>query len=103
MEAVGTGPLERCRWCGDLTDLRFAPTTGSRIGPVPLHILCSGQFLRAVVEGRMRLDGHATPSSAAIASSSSSTVPSPRSRGASITTPPDPKMSGGGTTRKSES
>lgn len=40
------GPTAPCRWCGQPTDLAFAPE-GSRIGPVPLHILCSGAFILA--------------------------------------------------------
>ncbi len=35
-----------CRWCEVPTDLRFAPR-GSKVGPVPLHLLCSAQFIRA--------------------------------------------------------
>lgn len=45
------GALEPCRWCGDLTDLRLAPE-GSRVGPVPLHMLCGAAFIKAY--GRWR-------------------------------------------------
>lgn len=50
-ELVGTlpdqpGPLAPCRWCGAPTDLTFAPE-GSRIGPVPLHMLCGAAFIQA--------------------------------------------------------
>lgn len=35
-----------CRWCGAPTDLTFAPE-GSKVGPVPLHVLCGAAFIRA--------------------------------------------------------
>lgn len=40
------GPEQPGRWCGAPTDLVFAPE-GSRIGPVPLHMLCGATFIRA--------------------------------------------------------
>lgn len=40
------GPTSPCRWCGAPTDLTFAPE-GSRVGPVPLHMLGSGAFILA--------------------------------------------------------
>lgn len=40
------GPMSPCRWCGAPTDLTFAPE-GSRVGPVPLHMLCGAAFIQA--------------------------------------------------------
>lgn len=40
------GPTTPCRWCGAPTDLTFAPE-GSRVGPVPLHMLCGAAFIQA--------------------------------------------------------
>jgi hypothetical protein len=76
------GPMAPCRWCGAPTDLSFAPP-GSRIGPVPLHMLCGAAFILAYermqagltlkIADRRRLDaflapqlgdGHAADSSA---------------------------------------
>lgn len=64
------GPTSPCRWCGAPTDLSFAPM-GSRIGAVPLHILCGATFIRAyqrMLAGlalsereRRRLDGFLAP------------------------------------------
>jgi hypothetical protein len=39
-------PTSPCRWCGEPTDLTFAPE-GTRIGPVPLHIVCGIAVIRA--------------------------------------------------------
>lgn len=69
------GPEVSCRWCGSPTDLTFAPE-GSRVGPVPLHMLCGANFIRAYNRlragmtlsdrdmGRVRLltEGHAAAS-----------------------------------------
>lgn len=40
------GPTTPCRWCGQPTDLTFAPE-GTKIGPVPLHMLCAAAFIIA--------------------------------------------------------
>lgn len=40
------GPTQPCRWCGQPTDLSFAPEEGSQVGPVPLHMLCGAAFIR---------------------------------------------------------
>jgi hypothetical protein len=68
------GPMRPCRWCGRPTDLAFAPE-GTKVGPVPLHMLCSAAFIVAyerMKAGQMltsrerdrlpRLLGHATAS-----------------------------------------
>jgi hypothetical protein len=79
------GPTSPCRWCGAPTDLSFAPE-GTNIGPVPLHMLCAGDFILTVERlgrglqikprqqrnldrvNRLALtDGHAATSGSAIA------------------------------------
>lgn len=43
----GTAPEAPCSWCGAPTDIRLQPYEGSRVGPVPLHMLCGATFIRA--------------------------------------------------------